>query len=441
MSDAVYSQLLSAIAVQRLVIFSGAGLSMPAPSHVPSAAALARECARRFEEDTGETLPADLLEDIEGQARFFRERGQLQSYFLARLVDWMPFAGEPNAGHFAIADFLLCNAIDLSISANIDILVERAAEALGSTTFLSAVRGSEAAIRREHQPLLKLHGCYKRGPEQTLWCREQLSEQPWVEQLEDSVRWLAGGLTQRDVLFVGYWTDWAYLNQALDAVLRDQAPRAVTLVDPSSPEELERKAPSLWAWAHRDGITFNHVRLSGTDFLNELRRRFSLGLLKKVAAVAKPAYKALKKQDAPDFPPADGVSTDDLYDLRRDWSGVGRSQVTRRREPDGSDELLGQIFFELVAAGAVLDGSTLRLNGHKVRLVKGAGRMLYSLKSDLGEMSPFDAPDVTVCAGAHDDGGAAAHIVRPSRRPSVIRPGISGAWCNDTTARDILGLG
>ncbi len=378
--------------------------------------------------------------DIEALARFFHARGQLQSYFLSKLVDWEAFTGEPNAGHFAIADFLLCSAVDISVTANVDILVERAVEGLGNTTFLSSVDGSSAAIPREHQPLLKIHGCYRRGPEHTLWCKEQLSEPEWRDRLEDSARWLSGRLAQRDVVFVGYWTDWAYLNEVLNLVLRDESPRSVVLVAPDPSDVMEEKARDLWNWAHRPGIAFTHVQASGTDFLDELRRRFSTALLRRIVAVGREAYTATAGHDAPAFPNVADLETQDLYDLRRDWSGVARTAVTRRRDPEPADQSLGCVFLEMLAAGATLDGSLLQLNGRRIRLVQGAGRMLYDLKEQLGEMSPFDAPEVTVCVGAFDDGGAAAHIIRPTRRSTVIRPGVTGEWCTETRARDLLGM-
>ncbi len=58
-------------------------------------------------------------------------------------------------------------------------------------------------------------------------------------------------LPQRDVLIVGYWTDWDYLNRVLLSCLGNALPRAVVIVDPSSSEALEVKAPDLWAWAAR----------------------------------------------------------------------------------------------------------------------------------------------------------------------------------------------
>jgi hypothetical protein len=441
MTEDVFSLLLASIEANRLVVFSGAGLSMPQPSNLPSARVLAEQCAARHAELTGECMNETTRSNVEAQAAHFRSRAQLESYFIRKLVDWGPFAGAPNLGHVAIADFLLCGALDLSITTNFDILVELAAEGLGHPAMEAAVNGIEAASPSEQQPLLKLHGCMRRDREKTLWCSEQLTEPEWRQRFEQSIQWLGGRLLQKDLVFVGYWTDWNYLNDALAAILGAQVPRSVILVDPSSAEALEAKAPSLWAWAHRPEVRFQHVQRSGSDFLDELRYRLSYLLLRRIANAGASAFKQLREEPCPEFPILSASSTDDLYDLRRDWSGVRRDRVSRKRAAATSDEVLGKTFYELLALGATIDGSTLRVAGKSVRLIQGAGRMLYALKAELaGDMSPLNSPDVTICAGSDDDGGVPYDIVRAGRPSSIIRPGVSGEWCTHVDALDRLGV-
>ena len=48
MTDEVATRLLEAIAANRLIILSGAGLSMADPSNVPSAANVAQRCAEAY---------------------------------------------------------------------------------------------------------------------------------------------------------------------------------------------------------------------------------------------------------------------------------------------------------------------------------------------------------------------------------------------------------
>lgn len=438
--DQVYYRLLAAIDARRLVIFTGAGLSMPAPSFLPTARDLAREAARRHSAKTGQVLDLSIREDIEAQARLFHSSKQLQTYFLPNLIDWTGFAGSPNPGHFAVADLLLSHALAINVTTNVDVLVEKAAAALGYERLDVAISGAQAAVARPHPPFLKIHGCV-RDPADTLWCREQLTESPWDLRIAQSAQWLAGGLMQKDLVFVGFWSDWPYLNDVLNAVLVDQTPRSVTLVDPSDGAVLAAKAHDLWDWAHGPGIEFEHVQMSGSDFLAELRLRYSRLLLHQIAARGEQVFRERTGVTLPAFPDTSSCSVDQLYDLRRDWSGVPRGSAVLRREPQAADELLGGLFYELVASGAVLDGNLLSVGTERVRLVQGAGRMLYRVKEELAEgLQPADAPDVTVCVAADDDGAAAANVLRPERRPSIVRGNLPGEWYSHARARTRLGL-
>lgn len=440
MLEQVLEMLLGVIEARRLVLFAGAGLSMPQPSGLPPAWRLAREAARRHEANTEVALPDALLDDIEAQARYFDANSQLESYFLPKLIDWTGFAGQPNAGHFAVADLLLSHAAVFGVTTNVDVLIERAAERLGDPSIGVAIDGSEAAAPRAHPPLLKIHGCFRRNHSDTLWCREQIGREPWATRIKLSAQWLAGNLFQKDVVFVGYWTDWTYLNDVLASVLTDPVPRSVTLVDTSTPEALSQKAEGLWTWAHRDGIAFRHLRMSGNDFLEQLRLRFSRVQVRRIAAVGAQAFTRETGREVPAFPPADALDTSDLYDLRRDLAGVPRSAAVGRRDPGPADELLGKVIYDLIDAGAVLDGSLLKMDGKCVRVVQGAGRMLYAVREALDRDLPAAAPpDLTICVGAADDGGAAAHVLRPERRPSVVRGNVGGAWCTHVDYRDALG--
>jgi len=438
--EQIYYRLLAAIEARRLVIFTGAGLSMPGPSLLPSARELAREAARRHAAATGEILNESIREDIEAQARRFYESKQLQTYFLPNLIDWEGFAGEPNAGHYAVADLLLSHALAINVTTNVDLLVEKAAGALGYERLDVAISGSQAAVARPHPPFLKIHGC-ARDPADTLWCREQLTEPPWNIRIEQSAQWLAGGLMQKDLIFVGFWSDWLYLNEVLNHVLVDQTPRSVTLVDPSDGAALAAKAKDLWDWAHGPGIEFTHVQMSGSDFLAALRLRYSRLLLQQIAARGEQVFRERTGAPPPAFPDMSMCTVDQLYDLRRDWSGVSRRSAVLRREPQPADELLGSFFYELVSAGAVLNGNLIEACGERIRLVQGAGRSLYRVQEELARgLHPADTPDVTVCVAADDDGGAAGNVLRPARRPSIVRGNLGGEWYSHTRARARLGL-
>jgi hypothetical protein len=329
MNPEIAAVLLASMSVDRLVVFTGAGLSMAPPSDLPSAQVLAGQCAARHTQQTGESLPADECEDIEALARMFFGRGELENYFAWSLVDWRPFRAHPNPGHAAVADFLACRAIQFSVSTNMDSLVEVAAAQLGERDFTAATNGDDAALVRPHSPLLKLHGCCVIDRRATLWCNEQIAG--FSTRLEQSTRWLDGQLRERDVLIVGYWTDWGYLNSVLEGCLGSTAPRVVVLVDPAEPASLEAKAPRLWAWANQPGVRFYHEPISGADFLDELRRRFSSVHLKTICEAGRPTHVARGGSASTPTPQFSTLSSADLYDLRRDFCGVSRLDVPRCR--------------------------------------------------------------------------------------------------------------
>lgn len=88
MTDEVVTRLLAAIAANRLLVLCGAGLSMAAPSNLPSAEAVARTCAAAYATRTGTPLEADLQSDIAKMSQHFREHARFENFFIAELVPW-----------------------------------------------------------------------------------------------------------------------------------------------------------------------------------------------------------------------------------------------------------------------------------------------------------------------------------------------------------------
>ena len=74
---------------------------------------------------------------------------------------------------------------------------------------------------------------------------------------------MAANLRQKDLLVVGFWSDWEYLNAVIGAALIDVQPLSVTVIDLSPTNALEQKAPQLWEIAHAENVTFEHVQESG----------------------------------------------------------------------------------------------------------------------------------------------------------------------------------
>ena len=160
--------------------------------------------------------------------------------------------------------------------------------------------------------------------------------------------------------------------------------------------------------------------------------------MKRALLQSMPAFSALYPGvPAPttEFP---GISSTDLYALRRDTVGVPGSRIARMAAPDASTEGVGRVHLRLRHSGAVLAGTYYQLpDGRKARVVNGRTQLLSKVKSEFltGPAAPAGlAEDLVICVGAYDDGGAATHVVRPAVPPTVLRPGISAEWITETVA-------
>jgi hypothetical protein len=316
---------MQSIAADRLTILCGAGLSMAPPSNAPSAAKVAAECARRYMDRVGDPLPDDVATDLEQMSQWFRQERRFDDLFIQTLVPWELFNVRANDGHEAIADFLACGVVQSGITTNFDCLIETAAQSLGEPDFLSIVDVEDLSHRFEHRPLLKVHGCSALNKSRlaTVWCKEQLDEPEFQNRMNHFRNWLHAHLLDRDVLIVGFWSDWAYLSELFAGIINATGPRNVFLVDPCPPPVLKEKAPTMWYWAHRPGITFYHVQASGAEFLNDLRTHFSRVWTRQILSDAADTYQRLF--EAPPPPTDSALEAADcwlLYALRRDLSGI-----------------------------------------------------------------------------------------------------------------------
>ena len=94
---------------------------MAAPSRLPSAWKLAERAKAVYGLEWSAKPPVP--DDIEAQAEFFFRRNELQTVYLATLIDRHAFAGRPNSGHLAIADLMLSQAIQSVVTTNVDALL------------------------------------------------------------------------------------------------------------------------------------------------------------------------------------------------------------------------------------------------------------------------------------------------------------------------------
>jgi len=435
--DATIDRLIVAIQQRQLVVFCGAGISLAAPSSVPTAAGITASCVAKYNTRALPPLPPSATATLEALTEHLFSN-DLQSFFVRDLVPWRAFHRDANPQHVAVADLLTSGAAAFGLTTNFDALIELAAMDLGEDSFSAALDANQANIRHDHNPFVKLHGC-ARDPDHTLWCRLQLDAGPPVSDANQRIRdrldslktWLRANLREKTVLFVGFWTDWGYLGNVLAESVDSVHIPLVVLVDPLTDAQLAAKAPELWAWANAS-TQFIHLPVTAEVFLPRLREEFSRNLLTRVLRESADGFRATKP-GAP-IPPADFavLSNPDMYSLRRDVYGVPSTRIPRYSQPDASMDAVGRAHLLLRHAGARLDGPRyLNAAGQRIRLVNGKTKLLNRVRNEFAEETPFVTgtdDDIVICAGATDDGGTPGHISRGSAAPTVVRPSSTTEW-------------
>lgn len=434
----IETRLLESIREGRLVILCGAGLSMASPSLLPSATELANQCYDRYHDTVDPGCDPNLRDNLEALADYFVSRGNFRQMFIEQLVPWQSFVRMPNAGHAAIADFLLCRIVVGALSANFDILIERQAWNYGAD-FRTSLDGDEANTQAvHHAPLLKFHGCAYREPSATVWTKSQLTEPAIRERIVKSRTWMLANLREKDLLVIGFWSDWAYFNDILGRALEGVQPLTVTLVSPSTVDSLKEKAPDLWRLAHADHVAFHHVQQSGEAFLDELRRAFSRMFLRQVLRAGRGLFERMTQAAcAPAWLEPPDLAAEVLYDWRRDAEGVIGSPATAR-EPNAG-ELLGYFHLLLRARGAVVKETGYRLDGRSIRVVNGNGYEISSLRQKVRVAPVFRVTDVVVCVGARNY-NLPDNIARSGRQGDIVRPNSRSVWVDMDQGREMLRL-
>jgi hypothetical protein len=432
-NEHILTSVMESIQSGRLVFLVGAGLSMGPPSELPSAQGLARLLVDQHRANTGEDLShlLDADDPLDAVTDCFYARGRLEHYVFDCLIDWSAFRHPPNLGHTALADLVYCEAADVSITTNVDHLVETAARELGAVDLQGALDGNEMN-RHGRARFLKLHGCCERQRDRTLWCKSQLDENYWKDALESSRTWLEGRLRERDIVIIGYWTDWSYLNDALHSCLRSTTPGRIWVVNPDSEERLKEKAPDLWRWANREEIgEFRHIRDSGEAFLTAVRRRMATMFILQVLQKGGAAFMAQSGEETLPSLHLDPASDEDLYNLRRDLTGVPRTRGVSCFKPDASWTLIGFRLLQVLAAGGHLRDGEFELNGQRIRLIHTPNQFVNEVQAlfQNEQTPPGDAP-ILVCVGGAD-AGVPVDITRGGIDASVVRSGVGGTWMLD----------
>lgn len=439
MTPEVRARLLASMDAGRLVVLCGAGLSMAPPSALPAARRVAQMCFDAYALKVDPLISPTLRDNLEALAEYFVGLNTLKAQFIENLVPWSEFVRPPNPGHAAIADFLITRAMVAGLSANYDNLIERCAWDYGAD-FRGALDGDEATVSAHKQaPLLKFHGCSHRDRGSTVWAPSQLHDPTIAGRIDKSKVWMAANLRQKDLLVVGFWSDWGYLNQVVGSALQGLDPLSVTVIDLSGEADLEQKAPDLWALAHRPQVIFTLVGESGADALDELRREFSESYLRQVMAAGRAAFEVATGVTCdPAWLNVTGLDSEALYDWRRDAEGVPTGRPATASRPNNS-EALGCFHLLMRHAGATYERRGYTLAGQRIRVVNGAGLALSSVEARFVEPPAVPPADIFVAAGSTDL-GLPGHVVRPGVPASVVRPAAAGKWLTLEQARAELGI-
>ncbi|SFJ53534.1 SIR2 family protein [Bradyrhizobium sp. cf659] len=413
LSDQILTDLLGSIEANRLMLLCGAGLSIPSPSSLLPAWKVAEICYEKWR--AIEVLPEPLRNDLDALAGHFHQAGHFKDRFLG-LVPWAELLGQPNAGHAAVSDLLVARAAHSILSANFDPLIESWAKAR-KVDLRGALDGAEAnEFSAATNPLLKFHGCLDRDRPATLWTQRQLQEADVQQRIQSIKHWLAINLPGKDLLIVGFWTDWGYFNAVLADAIAVGGIRSVVVIDPSPTEALRQKAPELWANLTA-GTHFTHVASSGDAALDELRTAFSKVWARRFFGLAQPMTPGVAPPDPSNW------QGDELYDLRRDAEGIPYNRAAKQKIPGPESAQAALAHVLLTQANATREGAWYRLNDKTIRVVQGGGQSLSTVRERYDEPPALASPDIVICAGAIDltipatviPAGAGASVVRPAR--------------------------
>lgn len=434
-SAALKSKLLGAIDTDTLVFLCGAGLSMPSPSFLPSAARVAEICYDKWV--ANEALDDDLKYDVDKLAGHFHASSNFESIFIP-LVPWNDLSGAPNRGHAAVADLLISRGAHAALSANFDTMIERWAEQ-HKVAMQGALTGQEATkFAADYGPLLKFHGCMQRGRSATLWTKAQLAEPAVQARIQSCSNWMNLHLPGQHLVVVGFWTDWGYLNDVLADAFAITNALSVTVIDPTPTAALQAKAAQLWDKLNTLSASFEHIQESGDVILEELRVAYSISWAKRFYALGRPLADASGIVHSPS---PDGLACDDLYNLRRDVEGVPYTGAAMLKAPPADAAEAAFAHIELGNDGAVQAGAWLEHGGRTVRIVNGAGRGLSDVRQAHLEPPNLEQPDIVLCAGAIDL-GVPAKLIATGKGASIVSPAPGGGakWLTRADARTELGL-
>lgn len=328
---------------------------------------------------------------------------------------------------------MLCGALRLGITTNVDTLIETAGHHLLGQVFVGIDGHAAAAAPISVSPLLKIHGCWTIDRPNTVWTQSQIATEPVKSRIDHSAEWLAQQLLNRDLLIIGYSTDWTYLNKVLEKALGAVNPARILIVDPVASADFIGKAPFLAALGDGCANGNFHLRASGDEFLERLRTEYSRSFVRQAlshgVALYEEVYGAAPSGDLLEAPQ---ISNQEFWQVRRDLLGCEPFKPIVASRPH-AEPLVGLTILQLRRLGAVADGSYWALNGNRFRIIRAANEALHKVEARYArETAPAAAPDVVVAVGAQDL-GLPANVARAPT--GTIARGANSRWVTRDTAQ------
>jgi hypothetical protein len=372
-SDAV-RELVIAARQRRLVLYLGAGVSIPAPSCGPAGNLV----ADRLRADVALMVGCDAAELVGLSLEELAQRvqnespGQLDDLrrAAAGVFDFTGIAY--NAAHEGIALLLREGLVEVA-SVNWDCGVEQAGIHEANVRIEGVARAQDRLqLTLSELPIYKVHGC-SRKPETLALTRAEVDQpQTWA------VAMVQNALTAGLVVFVGLGTVGLYVTEPIGELFEawhaDAA--SVRVVDPVLSE--------AWGGVLPDPDA-NHIDMGAIEFVDDLMR----AVVKQAIAEAKRSMQPLVEQEAWAAPMAvgfdslsaafDAVQADAVLRWWRDGvidTAAGKPFIT---------ELSGQKALMAVALFAGSDGSPVSAQGVRGRLCVGTAERHFEIVSRPGE--------------------------------------------------------
>jgi hypothetical protein len=210
------SASISELAIQgregRLLIYAGAGISIPEPTNLPSGSELARSTHVALQVHIPEAMKSCPLDDLLAVAD--AAVGQVDGERLLRDVICHLFdftTAQPNRAHHALATLLVEGVVKL-MTTNWDTCIERAVD---SGERVEAVVTEQDALNIHVCALLKVHGCATR-PSSLLVSSSQLASPPlWAQHS------VGASLGTSTAVFLGLGDVPRYVQTRIVELLRD----------------------------------------------------------------------------------------------------------------------------------------------------------------------------------------------------------------------------